>query len=244
MWGEGKEAKAVERLKQFLNYIMFRRSGNHIQLPARRDVRISLEFNADEERAYLAAKQKTLNFIDDALNERDHRGGYQNALQKINDLRLICNHNSWARDPQVAIVIPVSKRLDCENWDEIAALKALDRFALLGISMTCIECKSLVEAGVGQSILDVLELPLVHITECLRLRCLVCYTAMTSTSIFRPFCDCDTTCRAIKVQLPIYGGPATPLPTMGGDMNGEYEYPTKILALLQDIQKLSISTKR
>ena len=53
----------------------------------REDLMVPLQFSEQEARIYHEAKEKTIRFIEDALDLQKPQGGYHNALQKIEVLR-------------------------------------------------------------------------------------------------------------------------------------------------------------
>lgn len=224
---------------------MLRRPGSHIELPSRKDLRMHLSFNDRELEMYRAAKEKALASINDALSGP---GGYKNAVQKITRLRLICNHGLWqSKDGHAPNLSLEEDEPRTELWSTIAAHKALNQFPSLGLSMTCYECNSIVDIDVKDGEYQLLEptsSTQVYLTKCLQLWCTPCYSSRETLSKSLSFCNCDTDCTIATVQLDAVGCSPSPLAVTENDQHEQQNYPTKIRALLDDVQKLASSTKR
>ncbi|KAF2993054.1 hypothetical protein E8E14_000814 [Neopestalotiopsis sp. 37M] len=243
LWVSGQEVIATNRLKQLLGYIMLRRPSSHIELPPRKDVKMNLSFNKQEFEMYRAAKEKALDSINDALS---NSGGYKNAIQKIMHLRLICNHGLWQSNGGCADVKLGEGKSDTEQWSSMAAHKTLSQFPSLGLSMTCFECNSLVDTNVTDLEAPILE-PMpsiqVHLTRCLRLWCTACYIPRKTLSTSASFCLCDAACPIVPMRLDTVSRLTSPTVVNEIDRFAQRTFPTKIRALLDDVQKLPSYTK-
>ncbi|ETS82745.1 hypothetical protein PFICI_04621 [Pestalotiopsis fici W106-1] len=207
LWTNGEGILATNRLRQLLGYIMLRRSGGHIVLPDRKDLKMHLSFSEREMETYRAAKEKALEFIDDVLSSHNATRGYKNAVEKINQLRLICNHGFWQPDNGYAKRILEVQGDNTEQWSSTAAHKALNRFPSLGLPIACVECSNLFDHDMSiyeSQLLEPMSSIQIYLTRCLRL----CPSAANENRHFE--------------QQP---------------------YPTKIRALLDNVQKLPKSTK-
>lgn len=90
-WISGHGEEAIERLKKLLKFTMLRRPSTIVTLPPREDCVVFINFDAEEERNYLQAKERTVNYFNSILASGQSSGGYMNALEKINALRMVCN---------------------------------------------------------------------------------------------------------------------------------------------------------
>jgi SWI/SNF-related matrix-associated actin-dependent regulator of chromatin subfamily A3 len=246
LWASGKGVLTTNRLKQVLGYIMLRRSSSHIELPARKDLKMFLSFDEPERDVYRVAKEKALNFIDDLLNSQKVARSYKNAVQKINHLRLICNHGLWQPDNGYTDLKSEVDISTIECWSSTAAQRALNRFSSLGLQIACIECKSLVDIDVtnDDQLLRSTPSMQLHLTRCLRLWCSSCYSSRQALSRSLSFCNCDTKCPVATVQLDAISRSPSPFVVVENGHHEQRTYPTKIRALLDDVKKVSSSIKR
>ncbi|KAI0123225.1 SNF2 family N-terminal domain-containing protein, partial [Xylariales sp. AK1849] len=246
LWTNGKGVLATNRLRQPLGYIMLRRSGGHIVLPDREDLKMHLSFSGREMETYSAAKEKALEFIDDVMSSHNATRGYKNAVEKTNHLRLICNHGFWQPDDGCAERKLEVEGDNTEQWSSTAAHKALDRFPSLGLPIACVECSNLVDDNMTiceSQLLEPMSSIQIHLTRCLRLWCTACYSSREILPKSLAFCSCDTECPVATARLDSLS--RSPSPFVANE-NGHFEqrtYPTKIRALLDNVQNLPKSTK-
>ncbi|KAI1499348.1 SNF2 family N-terminal domain-containing protein [Biscogniauxia marginata] len=232
-WGsEGN--KGFDRLKRLLKFIMLRRCGDHIKLPRRTDLKLHLQFNDAELCEYRKAKDKTLSYIEDALDASISKGTYYNALQKIETLRQICNLGK-----------PPGKDIDNfdnldethapTSWDVGTALGMLHAFPSLGLSTTCVKCGALIDPTSELSNKSIS----VHLTMCLQMWCQRCHGNQI-VSLQRPrFCRCDRACPSVSV--PLNTNTTTTISPSYPELTTSY--PTKIQALIHDLKKCPPGTK-
>lgn len=224
LWTAGEASKSIARLKRLFNALMLRRSGNRVPLPKRTDLKLALQFGSWELQHYRTVQEQAIAQIDDILTSDSPRKSYMNALQKINDLRSICNHGIQA---------PVTTTgLDnaCPGaWNEKSASEALKRFPSLGLVMACAECNSSSEgaAEIPGEITDF------YLTQCLLLYCGECYQGPASKS----FCPCETPCGIVGAKPP----PVEPLTVRHPACQ---DRPCKLTALIDDIRRCACGTKR
>lgn len=226
---------------------MLRRSSSHIQLPDRKDLKIYLTFSGQEQEVYSAAKAKALDFIDDVLSSQKVTGAYKNAVQKINHLRLICNHGLWQPNNGHADSKLEVERSGLECWSSTAAHKALNRLPSLGLPIACIECNNPIDLNISNEesqLLGPISPTQAHLTRCCRLWCTACYSSRKTLWEFPSFCSCDKECPIATVQLETLSRSSSPFAVSQNDQHEHRAYPTKIRALLDDVQKLPSSTKR
>ncbi|KAK6850014.1 SNF2 family N-terminal domain-containing protein [Apiospora arundinis] len=143
LWATGEETEAIERLKRLLNALMLRRSGKQVSLPERTDLKMTLKLSASELENYHAVQKQAVAQIDDILASTNVRKSYMNALQKINDLRFICNHGIQATQTVTRTPSPYPR-----DWDESSASESLRRFPALGLAVACMTCCSPLEEAI------------------------------------------------------------------------------------------------
>ncbi|KAH6869114.1 SNF2 family N-terminal domain-containing protein [Thelonectria olida] len=228
-WAGGDANEAVNRLKSLLGFLMLRRSDTTF-LPRRTDVKRIVEFGPQELQAYREAAAKTLKCIDGILEATHPGNGYMNALQKINALRLICTigHSSLGND-----FGPVSNEdvAPEAGWTSAASGRALDQFPMLGLSTICVGCQELTDTAAQEPE----NLVSVHLTKCLRLWCIECFSTLTSDT---RLCHCEPVCPSAKLSLHS--------PSLTGSLPlraGRKEFPTKIRALVRDLREQPGGTK-
>lgn len=226
----GEVEEGVNRLKHLLSFLMLRRSLNDV-LPLRNDFIQTLEFDSQESEAYRQAAKMALVSMDNVLQSSHETRGYANALQKINTLRSICNHGllSSGTDPEP------SKHADFPEeaaWDQAADQGVLDQVHGLGSKLNCLGCEQPMN-NVTRSH----EFPrFCHLTQCHRRRCTECFD--TSTYGTSP-CYCEPLCSSIELNMGV--------PKLAGNLqlpSKQQKFPTKIRALVADLQQQPSGNKR
>lgn len=92
VWKAGSSDLALTRLKRLLRYILLRRATGIIDLPPRRDLKITVQLSREEQERYKAVESTVVNNLDAVLSASgSSQATYQNVLHQINELRLICN---------------------------------------------------------------------------------------------------------------------------------------------------------
>jgi SWI/SNF-related matrix-associated actin-dependent regulator of chromatin subfamily A3 len=80
-------------MKKLVRCVSLCRTKAIIDLPQRRDLVIYLNFSPEEQDLYNKVKDTTIKKFDDALASNPTQAGqYINALQWLNELRLLCSH--------------------------------------------------------------------------------------------------------------------------------------------------------
>lgn len=90
-WKARSDPDSVAKLKTLVNCLALRRPKNTIELPPRSDNLVDLGFNEQEREDYQRVKAMTLNNLQNA-GQGNHGATFLNALNWVNELRLICNH--------------------------------------------------------------------------------------------------------------------------------------------------------
>ncbi|KAI8622935.1 hypothetical protein F5Y19DRAFT_483275 [Xylariaceae sp. FL1651] len=235
-WQDGKETQAVERLTRLLGFVMLRRSVNHIALTRREDLRYELDFTREERRAYTAAKEMAIRWIDDLLaQDGKSKGGYCNALRKIETLRQICNSGGPVENGNEEKIEHITKN----DWDTATASLAIRQFPSLGLSLACMGCGSLLDPSLispGQSTSACLF-------RCLRLLCSTCSPGAYDPIMVRraPSCPCPVRCPIATIWLDkgsLRGVDVGVQPNIP-----ERQFPTKIRSLVEDLKKVPLETQ-
>lgn len=119
------EPVGLVRLKTLVRYIAISRTRAVVNLPKRIDEVHRLDFSTAERQFYEAAKFQAIGLLDQAISSTDEETTTFNALQKLNTLRLICNHGLLAQKD-----LPEGTRIISEGgtcvWDELSAENLFD----------------------------------------------------------------------------------------------------------------------
>ncbi|KAH7016463.1 SNF2 family N-terminal domain-containing protein [Microdochium trichocladiopsis] len=234
--GQGHEQLAVTRVKRLLSAMMLRRS-KELPLPDKTELLVSVRLNEREAQLYNEAKDRALSTIDSALSLIASSNSYRNILQKIDVLRQIC---AFGRSNTPISVTPTARSPLRENdWDQYAATKAFSQMLDLGLHTVCAECSTpiltLADENAGQAVL--------YLTQCLRAWCKSCYEVELDgeTSCGPRICACPTPCVVAPAAV---SEPAASLSfEVTGESIGYHDTPSKIRALVDDLQKQMPGTK-
>ena len=90
-WRAKSDPESVAKLKTLVNCLSLRRPKETINLPARHDQTIPVDFSDVERCHYEKVKHGTLRRIDSA-DQGKPGATFLNALKWVNELRLVCNH--------------------------------------------------------------------------------------------------------------------------------------------------------
>ncbi|CAI6332927.1 unnamed protein product [Periconia digitata] len=238
VWKDRRDDEAANRLKRLLRIIMLRRPQNIINLPPSAHVTRELTFTDGERELYKEAESRARKVIGEMFDEgssTSQKPTYLNALQQINDLRLICNMGVHHRTSFEEHNDPVSTSA---NWDTEAAYDALESLAIAA-DLTCSLCGRLCLAD-DVATQDPTETA--YLSRCLRLCCPTCI----SESLLEPSCTvkvCDHIPPCSITAFPLdrlaalkANGPQNSIPRTRS-------LPTKVRALVQDLQVLPRQTK-
>jgi SWI/SNF-related matrix-associated actin-dependent regulator of chromatin subfamily A3 len=137
-WKTQVDEKALLRLKSLVKLLALRRSRAVVELPARKDEVHFLTFDTGERAAYEKAKISTLSSIEAAMGEPSNRGSvYFNALQRINELRMICSQGfQFIHTPRRKL------RGSRKRWRKGTDVEAAEQLELLmsTADQACIRC--------------------------------------------------------------------------------------------------------
>jgi SWI/SNF-related matrix-associated actin-dependent regulator of chromatin subfamily A3 len=236
IWKTGSDRIAVARLKQLLRCILLRRATGILQLPEREDLRVTLRFTNEERAHYQNVERSVLNNIDAALNRSiAPQSTYLNVLQQINELRLICDQGTRRSARKAAVP-------SLHNWNSTVAQKAFDTLTTAD-STLCFDCGIDLNGIEDRSTLRsefVNFQSNIQMFSCLRMVCAYCVDQMTHVS-----CGHSPPCAKASATIT----PGTMRPNSASPSSSENEastklLPTKVKALIDDLQNLPEGTKR
>jgi SWI/SNF-related matrix-associated actin-dependent regulator of chromatin subfamily A3 len=229
----------ISRLKRLVNCMSLCRTKAIIDLPKREDLIHSLEFSEEEQEFYSKAKEGTIRKIDDALKSNPLQPGqYLNALQWLNELRLLCNHGlaHAKRTPNKSLSITPQ---ETQTWTKSTANKAFETIVCAGEAM-CSVCENLLTDGIGGASNSDFRKP--FLSKCLTLTCGSCVKDSPSHQPV-PTCPCTPLCKSIEVSwahelVPPLSNPKS-LPTIPPE-----HISTKLKILLKDLKTCPEGEKR
>jgi SWI/SNF-related matrix-associated actin-dependent regulator of chromatin subfamily A3 len=233
----GCKPDSLLRLRLLVKSIALCRSNNIANLPMRFDQIHRLEFSPAEADLYETTKRRTDSSLEEAISANCKRQDSNlNGLRWLNSLRLICNHGVMHRK----IGSPEASSELAQRPRKVNALIAQELFDGL-LSTGAAIC-----AGCSVNLTEVLAEDLdsnlqPELSECLFLFCGACSKEKASEK-YRVTCQHGASCRAFEVSI---GGPSTPCKRQRlSIVMSETDTPTKIKALLLDLQKYGRKTKR
>ena len=241
-WKATSDPDSVAKLKTLVNCLSLRRPKTTIELPPRKDNLVDLQFNEHEWEHYRRARSKALDTFKNA-GEQNTGPAFLNALQWINELRLICNHGTMKMKGDTQIVEEPSA------WSMREAQIRFDQLEAVGLA-TCsnAECRQDLSSALSN------ETGAEHedepwIGESLELWCSLCFRGQgqIATKVFRVcnhlprrFQNDDVRNEDPKASLntkylcpPSFGNPAR-----------DNRLPTKVERLLSDLLETPDGTKR
>jgi SWI/SNF-related matrix-associated actin-dependent regulator of chromatin subfamily A3 len=240
LWKEGDADEAVERLKRLLGFIMLRRAKNTIKLPPRRDLVHSLIFSPEERHVYETARTQVIGAIEqDLAYGVAKKSSYFNALQRINQLRKICNLGMSSTSmvpPQSTTTTPAESLY----WSVETAQDTFNNLLMFG-KTTCSNCS--MELDVSQT--ETQPVPEdsngLQLSQCGYLCCGRCSSSFQEVWSRRVSCGCYPVCSFAPVTIA--SSPGSPAALSDRVTLLPAELPTKIKALQTDLQSLDGQTK-
>ncbi|TVY84850.1 DNA repair protein RAD5A, partial [Lachnellula suecica] len=223
------EDRDVTRLKKLVRCISLCRTKAIINLPKRQDFIRNLKFSPEEQEMYDKAKEGTIKKLDLALSSNPLQPGqYLNALQWLNELRLLCNHGlaHARRDPSKAVEAD-----PLQAWNKTTAKDAFRTLICSG-EASCSVCLDILRDSIGGG--GNTDVPKPHLFKCLTLVCGFC---SKSSSKSQPGLTCshNPPCKSFEVawsQEPISASDAQEqLPQLLPQ-----HVSTKLKTLLEDLK--------
>jgi len=197
----------TSRLRKLVNCISLCRTKAIIELPKREDIIRSLEFSSEEQIFYDKVKDGTIKKFDEAMASNPvPTGQYLNALQWLNELRLVCNHGVLhsKREDKKPRMITLQ---DATTWSKSTANKAFETMIAVGEAV-CSICGNILNEEVTS------DSPKPFLSKCLVLSCASCIKDTqsgqpTPTCLDIPMCKsvevswlAETATRTIEKTLP------------------------------------------
>ena len=229
----------ISRLKKLVRCVSICRTKAIIDLPKREDEVHNLDFSAEEQEFYNKTKEGTIRKLDDALSSNPLKPGqYLNALQWLNELRLLCNHGlvHSKRDSHMSSNITPQ---ETQTWNKSNANKAFETIVGAG-QATCSICDNVLTDGVGGG--SISDFPKPFLSKCLTLTCGSCIKDSPSGQIV-PTCQHVPLCKSIEVswvpELVANAPTEKQLPIIPPE-----HVPTKLKALLKALKECPKGEKR
>ena len=194
-WKAKSDPNSVAKLKLLVNCLSLRRPKTTIELPPRVDQTVKLNFSVEEGKYYRLIKAKTRGRIDSVSS--GPRGGtfFLNALQWVNELRLICNHGVVDHKALQALESMPTER---PAWTEKAAQLHFDQLDRVGLARCSnLECsQDLTTAMSNETVKD--EEP--RLEESLELLCWPCFNSRSGKAgKFFKVCNHEPRCPSHEI---------------------------------------------
>ncbi|KUJ09951.1 uncharacterized protein LY89DRAFT_675458 [Mollisia scopiformis] len=223
--------KDITRMKKLVNCISLCRTKAIIDLPKREDLIHNLKFSAEEQEYYDRAKEGTIRKLDAALSSNPLQPGqYLNALQWLNELRLLCNHGLVHSNREVNKTVSITPQ-DTQVWNKSTGNKAFETIVCANEAV-CSVCGNVLSDGAGQGSNS--ENPKPYLAKCLTLTCGSCIKDSPSGQPV-PTCSHVPLCKSVEVSwtpdIAISSGKGKMLP----DIREEH-VSTKLKTLMADLQ--------
>lgn len=219
----------ISRLKKLINCTSLCRTKEIINLPKREDKIYNLEFSLEEREYYDKIKALTIQQIGDALSSCPTRPGqYINALQRLNELRFICNHGMEhsTRKQNPMLGVPQASGA----WTKDIANKAFETLVSAG-EANCSVCCDTITTSTSEASSAEHSKP--TLSSCLNLICRSClHDVARKKSI--PKCHHSPPCPSREVSFvpESIKGQVEETPLIG-------ETSTKLKALMESLRELN-----
>ncbi|OCL07433.1 hypothetical protein AOQ84DRAFT_377686 [Glonium stellatum] len=248
VWKSRQDMHAIERLKRLLQCILLRRSKSSIELPSRVDEPHAPDLGHEERALYEESKLRAVRVLDDALSTHSgssFRVSYMNALQRINDLRLICNLGVYKRSASIDKISLNIDRTKCE-WDSTAAQRVFDSLTTVQ-DVFCSRCSLDLGATEDDVIAEGFQCHShLHFSRCLQIICSSCiqqFAELTNANI--SLCGHVPQCPVAPVSRGSFSNNSSNVssPLLSELPGTQKELPTKIRTLISDLQSLQYGVK-
>jgi hypothetical protein len=228
------DTSSLGKLKTLVNCLSLRRPKSTVDLPLRNDAIKLLDFRPSERQHYEFVRANATKCLREA-SENGHRKAFLNALHRVNELRLICNHG--IKDEHFVEHV---EAIDSANsvWTAEAAQTLFDEMETAGVALCSNpQCgQDLSSRMSSETDMQRLEEP--RLGEPSNLFCSTCFEGIISQSRgFYMVCNHLPRCPSAKTQEGISKSPSG-----FGKVPGEL--PTKIEAVVKDLGELTEGTKR
>lgn len=235
-WKSGEGEEAIKRLKKIATCFLLRRSKAIIQLPHRTDVECPVDFDSEEKEAYTQIHQQARVRIDEisaSIDSDPQSNGFINALQQIEALRLFCSLGLRYNSRQKA-----KKNSNAQegDWDQMAQ-GVFNTKRQIG-TITCLQCASILDLTGSMYEDDKQAKQKGRFFKCLKFVCTEC----TRKSSILAGCGHRPSCPTAPVSADISDFEESDDYDLGGAFQ-PLQFPSKIKALVSDIQSLPLDTK-
>lgn len=244
-WKSKSDPNSVAKLKTLVNCLSLRRPKTTIELPPRRDGTTHLDFSEQEQQYYQYVKSKALHTINSVNNTSDS-ARFINALQWVNQLRLICNHGITN---QKAVEELEDRPISRPGWSGEEAQKRFDQLDNAGLAKCSNpECNRDLSSALSSEI-DTEHADEPRFEESLELLCSSCFQNRSGRA-GKFFKVCNHLPRspvnAVAPALPKTSSKAEKtLPARGYLSPGrEGNIPSKIRELVRDLSETPDDIKR
>jgi len=218
----------ISRLKRLINCISLCRMKSIINLPKREDKIHNLDFNPQERAYYEKQKARTIQQFNDALSSSPPKPGqYLNALQWLNELRLICNHGLGHSKRKEKAMLGAPQ--PSSAWTKEIADKAFETLVCARDAI-CSVCRDILTDGTGEGSSSDHSKP--TLTSCLNLTCGSCiHDVMRGRSVHK--CSHSPACPSREVSW----APETAVGQVVESLPGinSAETSTKLKALMKSL---------
>jgi SNF2 family DNA or RNA helicase len=216
------------------------RTKDVINLPKREDQIRYLDFSPKEQEHYDRVKNSTIQMMDEALAHNPLAPSqYLNALQWLNELRLICNHGLTHSRKAPDTIATTTGIAPNKPWNHKIAEKAFETLVKAGQAV-CRLCGENITEGTGEASNS--EFPKPSLSKCLTIICGSCIQNGKGGQKV-PTCSCARRCPKVDVSWA---------PESSVDTRSEKALPiikagevsTKLRALLESLQQSASGEKR
>jgi SWI/SNF-related matrix-associated actin-dependent regulator of chromatin subfamily A3 len=228
----------ITRLRRLINCTALCRTKRVIDLPKREDLIVNLSFSAEEQSHYDGAKNGTFKKINDALASNPLESKqYLNALQWLNELRLLCNHGLVQVHRPIPTITAITTH-ETQTWTKPTANKAFEAIVCANTA-ACSVCGSILSGGAG-GVLDS-ELGKPRLSKCLTLTCGSCIKDSLNGRSLQT-CSHNPPCKSFEVSW----SPDVGVNVAERDLPDfpEEHTPSKLKALLEALQTCPRGEKR
>ncbi|KAH8652844.1 SNF2 family N-terminal domain-containing protein [Ilyonectria robusta] len=234
-WKAGNADEAVKRLKRLAGCLLLRRPKGTVQLPPRHDRACHVEFQPVERELYDQVRTQAIARFDEALLQGNHEtrtASFVSVLQQIEAMRMVCN---------LGLLYPsrhdtssmTGKMPDMDNWQETAQRGFNLRFEMG--SILCHYCPCTLDATCNP--LGDTESTKPLFAQCLRFICSSCVQGLAHR-IQALGCGHNPPCPMAPVSTSASSLEESPLQISLGNVVGSAYLPTKVKALVEDLQAL------
>jgi SWI/SNF-related matrix-associated actin-dependent regulator of chromatin subfamily A3 len=186
----------IAPMKKLVKCMSLCRTKAIIDLPRREDLVRHLEFSPEEQEFYNTVKDATIRKFNDAIESNPVLPGqYLNALQWLNELRLLCNHGLAHAKRNANKSLTITPQ-NIQVWNKSTANKAFDTIVCNDEAMCSVCGNVLTDGGSGASSS---EFPKPFLSKCLTLTCGSCVKdSLDGRSV--PTCPHTPVCKTIEVS--------------------------------------------